>query len=71
MLRASARDDLPGFAKDDYLDEDTFWAQVEGARERAADNARRIRSGDVQHDPKGDGCPSWCDLWPICRVARA
>jgi hypothetical protein len=25
----------------------------------------------VKHDPKGDGCPSWCDLWPICRVARA
>ena len=71
MLRESAREDLPGFAKDDYLDEDTFWSQVETARERAAENARRIRAGDVQHDPKGDGCPSWCDLWPICRVARA
>ena len=71
MLRATAREDLPGFAKDDYLDEDAFWTQVEGARERAADNARRIRAGDVQHDPKGDGCPSWCDLWPMCRVARA
>jgi len=71
MVRASARDDLPGFAKDDYLDEREFWGQVEAARERAADNARRIRAGDVQHDPKGDGCPSWCDLWPICRVARA
>ncbi|MEP7224830.1 MAG: PD-(D/E)XK nuclease family protein [Actinomycetota bacterium] len=71
MLRESAREDLPGFAKDDYLDEDTFWAQVEAARERAAANARRIRIGDVQHDPKGDGCPSWCDLWPMCRVERA
>ena len=71
MLRESAREDLPGFAKDDYLDEDAFWAQVEGARERAATNARRIRAGDVQHDPKGDGCPSWCDLWPMCRVERA
>jgi ATP-dependent helicase/nuclease subunit B len=71
MLRESAREDLPGFAKDDYLDEDSFWAQIETARERAAENARRIRAGDVQHDPKGDGCPSWCDLWPICRVARA
>jgi ATP-dependent helicase/DNAse subunit B len=71
MLRASAREDLPGFAKDDYLDEDEFWSQIEAARERAADNARRIRSGDVQHDPKGDGCPSWCDLWPMCRVPRA
>jgi ATP-dependent helicase/DNAse subunit B len=71
MLRESAREDLPGFAKDDYLDEDAFWAQIETARDRAAENARRIRTGDVQHDPKGDGCPSWCDLWPICRVARA
>ena len=71
MLRESAREDLPGFAKDDYLDEDGFWSQVETARERAADNARRIQAGDVQHDPKGDGCPAWCDLWPMCRVARA
>ena len=37
-----------------------------GGRERAAHPA-----GDVRHDPKGDGCPSWCDLWPMCRVARA
>jgi ATP-dependent helicase/nuclease subunit B len=71
MLRESARDDLPGFAKDDYLDEDAFWSQVESARGRAAENALRIRAGDVRHDPKGDGCPSWCDLWPICRVSRA
>jgi len=71
MLRESAREDLPGFAKDDYLDEEAFWAQVETARERAGANAKRIRSGDVQHDPKGDGCPAWCDLWPICRVPRA
>jgi ATP-dependent helicase/nuclease subunit B len=71
MLRETAREDLPGFAKDDYLDENTFWSQVEAARERAADNARRIQAGDVRHDPKGDGCPPWCDLWPICRVGRA
>jgi ATP-dependent helicase/DNAse subunit B len=70
MLRESAHDDLPGFARDDYLDEDAFWSQVESARERAAENASRIRVGDVQHDPKGDGCPAWCDLWPMCRVAR-
>jgi ATP-dependent helicase/DNAse subunit B len=71
MVRESAREDLPGFARDDYLDEETFWRQVEAARERAAENAGRIRSGDVRHDPKGDGCPAWCDLWPMCRVARA
>jgi ATP-dependent helicase/nuclease subunit B len=71
MLRESARDDLPGFARDDYLDEDAFWAEVESARERAGENAQRIKAGDVRHDPKGDGCPAWCDLWPICRVPRA
>jgi ATP-dependent helicase/DNAse subunit B len=70
MLRESARDDLPGFARDDYLDEEAFWTQTETARERAAEYAKRIRAGDVRHDPKGDGCPSWCDLWPICRVNR-
>ena len=68
--RARART-FPGFARDDYLDEDAFWAQVESARERAAANAQRIRTGDVQHDPKGDGCPAWCDLWPMCRVGRS
>jgi ATP-dependent helicase/DNAse subunit B len=71
MLRASARDDLPGFARDDYLEDDAFWEQVGTARERAAEYAQRIRAGDVRHDPKGDGCPSWCDLWTICRVPRA
>ncbi len=71
MLRESARDDLPGFKKADYLDEDAFWAQIESARDRAATNAQRIRAGDVKHDPKGDGCPAWCDLWPVCRVPRA
>jgi ATP-dependent helicase/nuclease subunit B len=71
MLRESARDDLPGFTRDDYLDEETFWAHVETARERAGTAAQRIRAGDVLHDPKHDECPSWCDLWPICRVSRA
>ena len=71
MLRESAREDLPGFARDDYLDEDAFWSQVDSARDRAAENALRIRAGDVRHDPKGDGCPAWCDLWPMCRVPRA
>jgi ATP-dependent helicase/DNAse subunit B len=70
MLRESAREDLPGFTRDDYLDEDAFWAHVETARERAGEYAQRIRAGDVLHDPKGDGCPQWCDLWTICRVPR-
>jgi hypothetical protein len=73
LLRAGAKEDvLAGYAANDYLDEDAFWAQVEGARGLAQELAQRIRAGDVRHDPKGtDGCPAWCDLWRMCRIARA
>ncbi len=73
LLRAEAKDEvLPGFAANDYLDEDAFWTQVEGARDLARGLAQRIRTGDVRHDPKGtDGCPTWCDLWRMCRIRRA
>jgi ATP-dependent helicase/DNAse subunit B len=71
MLRAESREELPGFNSRDYLDEEQFWGQVEVARERALGAARRIRTGDVTHDPKGGECPAWCDLWTMCRVARA
>ncbi|HWB23057.1 MAG TPA: PD-(D/E)XK nuclease family protein, partial [Gaiellaceae bacterium] len=71
MLREEARDDLPGFSAKDYLDEETFWAQVETARTRAYEYAERMRAGDVLHDPKGGECPAWCDLWTMCRVRHA
>ncbi|HSK16113.1 MAG TPA: PD-(D/E)XK nuclease family protein [Gaiellaceae bacterium] len=72
LLRASAKDDgVPGFARNDYRDEDEFWAQIDRAVEHARGFVGRIRSGDVRHDPLGDaGCPSWCDLAPMCRVRR-
>ena len=72
LLRATAREDgVPGFQKNDYRDEDEFWAQIERATEHARGFVERIRAGDVKHDPLGDaGCPSWCDLAPICRVKR-
>jgi ATP-dependent helicase/DNAse subunit B len=72
LLRASAHDDgVPGFQRNDYRDEDEFWAQIERATEHARGFVGRIRAGDVRHDPLGDaGCPSWCDLAPICRVRR-
>jgi PD-(D/E)XK nuclease superfamily protein len=70
MLRAEAREDLPGYADRDYLDEAAFWEQVERARSRALGAARRIRAGDVAHDPRGGDCPSWCDLWTMCRIGR-
>ena len=72
LLRLEAKDDgVPGFAKNDYLDEEAFWGQVEGARELARGFARRIQAGDVVHDPKGGDCPAWCDLWRMCRIRRA
>lgn len=73
LLRASARDDgVPGFSRNDYRDEDEFWAQIERAAEHARGFVDRIHGGDVRHDPLGDaGCPPWCDLAPMCRVKRA
>ena len=66
-----AADDLPGFQKNDYLPDDEFWAIVDASRERARSYAERIRAGDVRHDPKGDACPAWCDLWTMCRIERS
>ena len=72
LLRASAAEDLPGFAKTDYRDEEEFWAQIERAAEHARGFVGRIQGGDVRHDPLGDaGCPTWCDLYGMCRVSRA
>jgi RecB family exonuclease len=72
LLRADAkRDVLAGYSRNDYLDEDAFWAQVETARTTAREFAGHIRAGDVRHNPKGGECPAWCDLWPMCRVERA
>jgi ATP-dependent helicase/DNAse subunit B len=73
LLRASAREDgVPGFAANDYRDEDEFWAQIDRAVEQGGAFVTRIRAGDVRHDPLGDaGCPAWCDLAPMCRVKRA
>jgi ATP-dependent helicase/DNAse subunit B len=72
LLRASAKDVLPSFTRTDYKEDDEFWAQVDGAVDHARRFVGRIRAGDVRHDPLGDaGCPSWCDLYPMCRVSRA
>jgi RecB family exonuclease len=73
LLRASAKEDvLPGFTRTDYKEDDEFWAQVEGAVEHSRGFVARIRAGDVRHDPLGDaGCPTWCDLYSMCRVKRA
>ncbi len=57
MLRGEAREELPGFKANDYLDEEQFWLQVETARARALAAAKRIRRGELAHDPRGGECP--------------
>ena len=71
LLRADAKGEvLAGYSKNDYLDEEAFWAQIETARTTARELAGHIRAGNVRHNPKGGECPTWCDLWPMCRVER-
>jgi len=73
LLREEARDDaLPGYSRNDYVDEETFWRQIERAADHARGLVERVRAGDVRHDPKGGfPCPTWCDKWPMCRVRRS
>jgi RecB family exonuclease len=71
LVRGSEAETLPGYVSHDYLDEDAFWGMVESARQTATGLAERIREGDVRHDPLGGECPTWCDLWPMCRIERA
>ena len=71
LLAAGAADDLPGYQRNDYLDDEEFWSLVETARERAPRlRAAHPRRATSRHDPKGGACPTWCDLWTMCRVER-
>ena len=73
LLRAESRaDGVPGYSRNDYVEEEAFWGQIEKAQEHARGVVERIRAGDVRHDPKGGfPCPTWCDLWSMCRVKRS
>jgi ATP-dependent helicase/DNAse subunit B len=71
LVRVAEAETLPGFVSHDYLEDEAFWGVVESARDTATALGERIRTGDVRHDPRGGECPSWCDLWPMCRVERA
>ena len=71
VLRSEHESDLlPGLAQRDYLPHEEFTDVVDRAADRAREAVRRIRVGDVRHDPP-DGCPSWCDRWSMCRIERA
>jgi ATP-dependent helicase/DNAse subunit B len=72
LLREEAREDgLQGFMQNDYVGEEQFWGGIERAKEHAQGVVARIREGDVRHDPRGGSCPTWCELWPVCRVKRS
>jgi ATP-dependent helicase/nuclease subunit B len=71
LVRTAEAETLPGYVKNDYLEEEDFWGVVESARATATAVAERIREGDVKHDPRDGECPAWCDLWSMCRVERA
>ncbi len=71
LVRGSEEETLPGYVSHDYLDEEAFWGVVESARGTATALAERIGDGDVRHDPLGGECPTWCDLWTVCRIERA
>jgi ATP-dependent helicase/DNAse subunit B len=71
LLRREARESLPNLAPRDYLPEDEFWTRLDTAQERAREAVRRLRDGDVRHDPRGGSCPTWCPDWSMCRVARS
>ena len=71
LVRGSEAETLPGYVAQDYLDEEAFWGVVESARGTAAELAGRMQDGDIRHDPLGGECPTWCDLWPMCRIERA
>ena len=72
LIRADAREEaVPGLKRPDYLSEDDFWNQVDGAQARARRAVDRMHAGDVRTDPRGGECPRWCSLWTMCRVRHS
>ncbi len=54
----------------DFLEPDVFDEVLDGARDRAAEIVAGMRAGFVDRNPRGDQCPTWCALAPICRIER-
>ena len=73
LLRASAKEELPGFVAQRLPRRRRVL--VDGSRRARADartlGAAHPRRATSTHDPRGGSCPSWCDLWRVCRVERA
>ncbi|MEO7198145.1 MAG: PD-(D/E)XK nuclease family protein, partial [Solirubrobacterales bacterium] len=54
----------------DFLEPEAFEEVLEGARSRAAEIVAGMRGGVIARAPRGDECPTWCAMAPICRIER-
>jgi len=68
----AVKDELPGVVRNDELEPEAFWEQVDRAVGYANEIVRRIQAGGVRHDPISGSCPDWClrQAGGICRVRR-
>jgi hypothetical protein len=57
--------------KGDAVSDEEFEAALADAKERAIENGRRMRAGDITRDPLGGVCSEYCTFQPICRLERA
>ena len=63
LLRASAKEELPGFTKDGLpRRRGVLGAARDGTRATRGRSRSGFARGDVKHDPRGGSCPTWCDL---------
>jgi RecB family exonuclease len=72
LLRKQLADELSGLRPRprDQLDDETFEATLEQAKERAAEIIGSIQAGDIGRRPIGGTCPTYCRFQPICRRER-
>jgi len=72
LLRKELSDELAGLdpRPKDHLDDETFEATLDEAKEKAEEIIASIHSGKVVRDPLGGSCPDYCSFQPICRRER-
>lgn len=72
LLRKELAEELAGLdpRPKDHLDDETFAAALDEAREKAEEIIASVHSGKVIRDPLGGSCPDYCTFQPICRRER-
>ena len=71
LISGDARLEGVGAVRGDPCDREGFDAELERARARASEKAAAMRAGEIDRDPIGGRCPSYCTFQPICRLERA